>query len=137
MQHLILQRRPQSLSFGPRIEIEDREFTTLRCDPATIPPFAISFEEASERLAALPGAYVEPDGSFSLRCDRWKTVGGFYDRDGAVLYVELRGDNTVDSLAAIIGVLGETPESVVVQLPERGVWLDFESFAKIANQSSS
>lgn len=113
------------------VSIAGRAVASLRCDPAKIPPFSISFEEASERLAALPGAYVEPDGSFSLRGESdWRIVGNLYDRDGSLLYVELRGDCPAAALSVIIALLGETGESIVVQLPELGVWLDWGAFVQ-------
>lgn len=125
-----MQRRPCGAEAGTRVEIGGRNVQTLRCDPGETVPFAISFETASERLAALPGAYVEPDGSFSLRGESgWRVVGCLFDRDGAVLYVELRGDCPADALSTIIGLLGETAETSMIQLPELGLWVGAQEFA--------
>lgn len=134
VRHFILQRLPADVLPGPIVSIAGREVESLRCDPASIPPFAVSFEEAGERIAALAGAYVEPDGSFSLLVaphaahSTPHTFGLLYDRGGALLYVELRTDCPAAALSVIIPLLGETARTVMTQLPEQGVWLSVERF---------
>jgi hypothetical protein len=56
-------------------------------------PLPTSFEQAQERLTALPKLYFEPDGSFvwSLDQGRQQVFGMIYDAAGCIQYSELRG----------------------------------------------
>jgi hypothetical protein len=97
-------------------------------EAGSLVPFSITFEDVCRRLSELPGCYCEPDGSFSIGTAAWRIDGALFDRDGALLYIELRGACPPDVMKAIIGVLGGPYADLVFQLPERGVWLNADEF---------
>jgi hypothetical protein len=75
--------------------------------------FGLTFEHASAALAALPGMFLEPDGSFVWRstdsADPWQLDGELYDRDGRLALVELRGAAPAAAWLEIARSLGDEP----------------------------
>jgi hypothetical protein len=68
-----------------------------------------TFEAFSEILATWTGMFVEPDGSFVWAQSsgelRRQLDGMIYDRDGAIEYLELKGDSTSSDWERICAAL--------------------------------
>lgn len=72
-----------------------------------------SFESFVAALNDWPGMFVEMDGSFvwAMRVDglRYQVDGMVYDRDGAIEYLELKGELTPDSWIQLLQTLADDP----------------------------
>jgi len=98
--------------------------------------FAVGFDEALARVDALGRAFVEPDGSFvwvGAEGDaRWQVDGNAWERDGAVVRVDVRGRCPVADLRRFLDVWRGPGERVAVELVRAGVWLDEPTFLRHA-----
>ena len=118
--HVTLHRRPSAEYPGTRQTLDGRPVETLEIPAADLTcPFAVSFEEASAALERLPRMFVEPDGSFVWVADEttrsWQLDGMLYDRDGRLLYVELKGDAPPAELARFLDCCRSVPDDCVVR----------------------
>lgn len=101
--------------------------------PPAAHPLTTSFEEAAERLGALSGSTLEPDGSFACVAGggREQIYGMLYDSAGRLQYVELQGHATRafcrKVVAAIAGEVPERSQLTVLQLPEQAL-KSFQAF---------
>lgn len=81
-----------------------------------------TFEEAYAALEQLPGVYLELDGSFFwLTPDepRGRIQGNLFDRDGRLLYVDLKADCSAESLEKFLAVI-RPAEGLLFELPREG-----------------
>ena len=104
-------------------------------------PFAISFEETVDRLAKLPRMFVEPDGSFVWVARSgevpWQVDGVLYDRDGRLLFADLKGTVPPHQLDELLTALGWPETPVIFQLVREAVFLDeatFRSYVTLTNK---
>lgn len=99
-------------------------------------PFSLSFEQVSDRLAALPRMFLEPDGSFvwvsSGPNGAWQLDGVLYDRDGRVLHVEVKGSCPEAEFDRLLAALGWPETPVLVQLTREAVFLGLDAFRRLA-----
>ena len=119
-----------------QVVVEQLPVDVLTVTEAELPPFSISFEQAMQQLEALPGMFVEPDGSFV-----WKSTdaglscqldGNLYDRDDHLLYSTLKGQCTSEVLDQWLASIGWPTQSVVMQDLRRGWFLTDSAFRTIA-----
>jgi hypothetical protein len=98
-------------------------------------PLPISFEDAVERLSALPRMFVEPDGSFvwvSNSADSaWQLDGVLFDRGGSLQYVELHGTCSKESFESLTGIFGNNEMRFVIQLMQQAIFLCEAEFCRI------
>ena len=113
------------------IEIDGRPITPLRLAAERMQqPFAVSFEEAAERLERLARLYFEPDGSFvwvgSAADDRpaWQLDGVLYDRAGRLQYVELKGTCPPAAFAQLLRAVDDSGRPVIAQLVRQALYVD-------------
>jgi hypothetical protein len=141
--HVIVHARPAMAPAGPTIESAGRQVSTLALTPANLSaPLPVSFEQAGAALAALPRMYFEPDGSFVWRGegdgrDRgdWQLDGVLYDRDGRVLFAEIKGACPPKQLDSLLTCLGWPGTQLVFQLAQQAVFLAEAEFRQFANKS--
>ena len=73
-------------------------------------PFNCTWEQAAEKLEALPRMIFEPDGSWiwsgGVGATRWQIDGHLFDFDGRLHRVELRGDCPEESFNVLLGCFG-------------------------------
>jgi hypothetical protein len=132
-----LYRRPANAADGPLLEGVGDGVPTL-----TVPvgnqaePMAITFEEAIDRLAALPGCYAEPDGSIvwteSTSDGRWQVDGNLYDRGGNVIFVSLTGHCPPEAFNRLLACFGWPEERMMLELVRAGVFLGEDDFRRVA-----
>ena len=85
-------------------------------------PLSSRFEDAAERLAALPRLHFEPDGSL-LWCGRdWRICGIIYDRQDVLQYADLQGDCSLERWQAVVQrIAGDTPAVSVLRLADQSL----------------
>jgi hypothetical protein len=96
----------------------------------------VSFEAAAAGLASIPELFFEPDGSFALiRHTENATMhldGNVFDRDGRVVYVDIKGTCVNEDFDQVIGVLGWPSGGLMFQLVREAVFLDEDEFRRYA-----
>ncbi len=98
--------------------------------------FQQSFEGFVEAVQHWQGMFIELDGSFvwvQRSENRSTQVDGMaYDRDGAVEYVELKGDVDIEIWRALCKALnaGESFETIRIHCVETNKWMAGIEFAR-------
>jgi hypothetical protein len=99
-------------------------------------PLAINFDEAFARLARLDRMFAEPDGSFVWTSPReglwWQVDGNAFEKDGRVLFVDLKGSCPPREFDRLLGAFGWPGEAMMMQLVRSAVFLDEETFRRHA-----
>ena len=95
--------------------------------------FPTTFEATLAALEALPRMFIEPDGSFVWVSSHdenkpWQLDGALYDRNGHMLYVDLKGSCPPEAFDRILQSLGWPEAAVMVQLVREAVFVDEETF---------
>lgn len=129
-------RAPQVLE-GPEIELPAGRFRTLVAPPeALAAPFGLSFEQAGESLAKLERMYFEPDGSFVWTSGqsepRWQVEGNLFDRNGRLLFADLKGTCPDEKLDRLLSAFGWPDTAVMFQLVREAVLLAESEFRRCA-----
>ena len=87
-------------------------------------PFDCTWEEAAERLQALPRMIFEPDGSWiwsgGVGATRWQIDGHLFDFDGRLHRVELHGDSPEESFNQLLGCFRLAGAADVIRASSRG-----------------
>ena len=141
--HISIHLRPESAVAGPRIELAGRSLATLSVrHDALATPFGITFEEASERLSQLPRAFIEPDGSFfwgspAGEQPAWQVDGNLFDRNGRLVFVDLRGGCPPEEFDRLLAVFGWPQTPLVFQLVREAVLLDEAEFRRWAAKGAT
>lgn len=98
----------------------------------------VSFEQAADRLQQLPRLFFEPDGSFVWVGQdgdrRWQVDGQLTDRDGHLLYAELRGSCPAQAFDQLLAALGWPTTPLVFQLTRDAIFLDEGEFRRLAGR---
>jgi hypothetical protein len=133
--HVTIHAAPGMVSQSAEpFEIEGAQIEVLAIDAADLPPLAVSFEEAAERLSALPRMFFEPDGSFvwvSETDPPWQLDGQLQDRGPALDYVEIKGNCAAASWEAFLGALGWPQHALVFQIVRAGRFVDAANVCKL------
>lgn len=85
-----------------------------------------TFEQAYAALEQTPGVFLELDGSFfTLTADepRGRIEGNLFDRDGRLVYVDLKAECSLAELERFLAVI-RPPEGLAFELPREGLRLD-------------
>ena len=98
--------------------------------------FPVTFEQAEAALAALPRLFIEPDGSFVWVADDaqrlWQVDGNLYDRNGRLLYVEVKGSCPAAAFDRLLRAVGWPDVPLAFQLVREAVYLDEAGFRRYA-----
>ena len=130
--------RPTESATGVTIRLSGQDFDTLAIDPSRLArtPFEQSFEETVENLSRLPRMFTEPDGSFvwtSSQTDPpWQIDGNLFDRDGRLLFVDLKGSCPVEAMNQLLSAFGWPRTKFVFQLTRQAILLDEAEFRRAA-----
>jgi len=138
--HTTIHARPAEATPGMRVELAGHTVQTIDVDPTSLRvPCACSFEEAAEALSRLPRMYCEPDGSFvwvSPGNDPvWQVDGNLYDRDGRLLFVDLKGTCPAEAFDDLLRALGWPATPLLFQLVREAVFVDEAEFRRLARAS--
>lgn len=128
--HVSWHRCPNEYAYGPEWAGPSGLIPTLALTGGELThPWAFSFEEAVEALAAMERLYAEPDGSFVWRPAAGQQVDGqLFDRAGRLAYVELHGRCDAGRVDQLFAALNPAQEPLAVQLTRDGVILRFEDW---------
>lgn len=103
--------------------------------------FDCTFEEAIERLTRLERNYCEPDGSFvwvsAHGTEPWQVDGNLYDRDGRLVFVDLKGTCPHAEFDRLLACLSWPQTPLMFQLVLEAVWLAEPEFRKWAETAAS
>lgn len=135
--HVTIHAMPEAAKPGVSVELSGGAFATLDVPPAALStPFGISFEEAAERLGRLPRSCIEPDGSFFYASAQgqppWQVEGNLFDRNGRLLFVDLKGDCPPEEFDRLLTALGWPETALAFQLVREAVLLDEAEFRRWA-----
>ena len=129
-----IQARPAEAADGESVELRGASYRLLviRPDMLTAAVLPVTFEQAEASLAALPRMFIEPDGSFVWVADdtprSWQVDGNLYDRDGRLLYVEVKGSCPAATFDRLLRTLGWPEVPLMFQLVREAVYLDEAGF---------
>ena len=78
----------------------------------------VSFDDALERLAQIPGNHIELDGSFAWRPSAQTQIDGMiYDAYGCIQHIDLKATCDSDSWRAVVDAVSSgAPEMLTVQV---------------------
>jgi hypothetical protein len=135
--HVTIHALPEDAKPGAAIVLANRTVATLDVAPASLSiPFGISFEDAAERLGRLPRSCVEPDGSFFQGSAQgqppWHVDGNLFDRNGRLLFVDLKGNCPAEEFDRVLTALGWPETPLAFQLVREAVLLDEAEFRRWA-----
>jgi hypothetical protein len=131
--------QPAVAVIGATIELGDRTLRTLGVAPEALATTTIasSFEEARARLERLPRMFCEADGSFVWVSPQgetaWQVDGNLYDRNGRLLFVDLKGTCPSDQFDRLLSALGWPATKLMFQLTREAVFLAEEEFRRFAS----
>ena len=139
--HTRIHARPASPTPGPPVEVGGRQVRTIAARPADLgSPLPVSFEQAAAALEGLPGMYVEPDGYFIWVSppggDRWQVDGHLYDRNGRLVFVELKGSAPPDQLDLLLGAIGWSGCGLMFEMVQQAVFLAEDEFRTSAARAN-
>jgi hypothetical protein len=143
--HATLHARSPAVSQGAAIELRGALTPTLLIPPAALAhPFAMTFEEAVTALEQLERMFVEPDGSFvwvsssdttAAPISRWQLDGNLLDRNGRLLFVDLKGSCTEADFDRLLTALGWPTTPLIFELAREAVFLAEAEFRRYAGSS--
>ncbi|MEX0679112.1 MAG: hypothetical protein WD063_18705 [Pirellulales bacterium] len=129
---------PAGATAGDEIEIAGRKVRPMPITPESLSTTALacSFEEARDRLGGLERMYSEADGSFvwtSPQGERaWQIDGNLYDRNGRLLFVDVKGTCPADQFDRLLQALGWPQTKLMFQLTREAAFLDEAEFRRFA-----
>jgi hypothetical protein len=140
--HVALHARRPEVAEGPEVQLRGRNFHTLSATSADLAtPLPVSFEQASEALGKLERLYFEPDGSLvwvsSQGEPAWQVDGNLFDRDGRLMFVDLKGTCPGEPFDRLISAFGWPATAIMFQLLREAVFLDEAEFRRFAEMEKS
>ena len=139
--NITIHARPAEAGVGPEIDFGGLVLRTLTIPQEALShSFGISFEDSIERLGGLGGLFCEPDGSFFWGSPhdgpRWQLDGSLFDRNGRLLFVDLKGTCPAAEFDLLLSALGWPETSLTFQLVREAVFLAESEFRRWAEASS-
>jgi len=132
-----LHARPPEARPKETVVLPGGEVTSLDVRPDELGRgFERTFEDVAEILSQIDRLYFEPDGSFvwvaPVGEPRWQLDGVVYDRDGCVLYVDVKGTCPSIRLDQFLVPFGWPQTPVMFQLTREALFLDEAEFRRFA-----
>src|ERR1700690_2447451 len=93
---IAIHARSPEVADGLEVSLGGDSVRTLNAPPAALTAqLPVTFEQTGEALSKLERLYFEPDGSFvwvsGKEEPKWQVDGNLFDRDGRLLFVDLKG----------------------------------------------
>jgi len=135
--YISIHARPAEVAEGKDIKLDHGLFRSLAVQQVALAtPFQISFEEAGAALAKLDRMFFEPDGSFVWTSPSgeaaWQVDGNLFDRNGRLLFVDLKGSCPDDQVDRLLSALGWPATPLMFQLVREAVFLNETEFRRHA-----
>ena len=135
--HISIHARSAEVTEGKDVKLDRGEFRSLAVPQVALAtPFQTSFEEAGAALAKLDRMFFEPDGSFvwtSSAQSTWQVDGNLFDRNGRLLFVDLKGSCPSEQFDRLLSALGWPATPMMFQLVREAVFLDEAEFRRYAD----
>jgi hypothetical protein len=133
--HTTVHSKPPQVARGSDLTINGILVHTLDVKPLMLAnPLRLSFEEAVDQLQKLPRMFIEPDGAFvwvsAQDTTNWQVEGVLCDRNGRLMFVDLKGECTEEALQQLLSVLGSPASPLMFQLVRQAVFLDESEFRR-------
>jgi len=134
---------PGKATAGDEIDVAGRKVRPLQVAPEALGTTTMdfSFEAARTRLDELERMYTEPDGSFVWTSSHaecpWQIDGNLYDRDGRMLFVDLKGTCPAEQFDRLLQAFGWPEAKLMFQLTREAVFLDEAEFRRFAAADAS
>jgi hypothetical protein len=143
--HTVVHACSAEVGEGPEIELRGKHFRTLAVNPAVlVAPMPVSFEQAGEALTQLERLFFEPDGSFvwvsSQNEQPWQVDSNVFDRNGHVLFVDLKGACPEQQFDQLLSAFGWPTTTLMFQLVREAVFLaeaDFRRYAQLSRSATA
>ena len=132
--YVTIHAQPASATAGPALALAGRKLSTLQVAPDEVPAttMPLSFETAVERLTEFERMFCEADGSFvwvsSQGEPAWQVDGNLYDRDGRLLFVDVKGTCPSEQFDRLLSALGWPKTPLMFQLTREAVFLSEAEF---------
>jgi hypothetical protein len=143
--HANLLAPPQQEAAGPLVSLRGLDLTTLVAPgggpPHLVETFDVTFEQARDRLLAIPRTDFEPDGYFLITGSsprRWQVDGHLFEYQEKLHRMELHGSCPAQVFDDLLSAVGWPEAKVVFQLVQEGVTLrevEFRLWAALAENS--
>jgi hypothetical protein len=135
--HISIHARAPEVACGNEVELDHGVVHTLAVPQAALATaFQISFEDAGAALAKLDRMFFEPDGSFVWASPSgqtaWQVDGNLFDRNGRLLFVDLKGSCPSEQFDRLLSALGWPIAPLMFQLVREAVFLDEAEFRRYA-----
>ncbi|MGE0609337.1 MAG: hypothetical protein AB7O62_19755 [Pirellulales bacterium] len=139
--HAMIHARPAKVAGGGPVSVAGLEVPTVMRPTADAgQSFDVSFEETGDTLNRLPRMFFEPDGSFVWVGEgppAWQMDGLLYDRDGRLLYAEIKGCCPPAQFDQFLAALGWPGTPLLFQLAQAALFLEEAEFRLIAARQPS
>jgi len=140
--HTTVHAKPPQAVPGVDIAIDGFVVHTLDVKPMMLAnSLRVSFEEATAQLQKLPRMFIEPDGSFvwvsAQDKSNWQVEGVLCDRNGRLMFVDLKGECSEDALQQLLSIFGSPASPLMFQLVRQAVFLDECEFRRCSAGSGS
>ena len=134
--HASLHTLPSGAIAEEPVDLQGRPIRQLMLSATRLAdPLPVSFEEAFERLSALPRMFIEPDGSFVWVSDSteftWQLDGLLFDRGGQLQYVELHGACTPQAFQRFADIFRNGQTRFAIQLMQQAIFLSEDEFRRL------
>jgi len=135
--HISIHARLAEIVESQEVQLDRGVFRALVVPHAALAtPFRIGFEEAGEALAKLERMFFEPDGSLVWTSPSgeaaWQVDGNLFDRNGRLLFVDLKGTCPSDQLDRLLSAIGWPATPIMFQLVRQAVFLNEAEFRRYA-----
>ncbi len=136
--YVTVHARPPEAVAGAALALDGRTVRTLSVAPEVVAKttLEVTFEAAIAALGALERMFTELDGSFVWTSSQgeppWQVDGNLYDRDGRLLFVDMKGTCPGEQLDRFLTALGWPSTKLVFQLTREAVFLDEDEFRRFA-----
>ena len=127
---------PEKVSLGPSVPMRDAEFRTLVAAGGFLATLPRTFEQAQQRLSALPRCDIEPDGFFLVTGHEagefWRLNGHLNEYQDHLHRVELNGECPEHAMDSVLRAIGWPEAPLAFELVREGVALDEAEFRRYA-----
>lgn len=119
--------------------IDGQSATTYPFDPqAAQNGWNVTFDEAYEKMQALPQMFLEPDGSWfwtsPVGVPRWQLEGNLYDGGARLAYVDLKGACPQADFARFLNCFGWPETQVLLQLSRAALFITPAEFFRLSQK---
>ncbi|MFV2069622.1 MAG: hypothetical protein ACC645_21870 [Pirellulales bacterium] len=135
--HIAIHARPEHAASAPAIRFNGKVLTPLApLAQQTATPFAITFEEAADRLLQLPRLFLEPDGSLvwaSTSDGRdWQIDAQLHDLADRLTRVDLSGTCPATAFDQLLSAIGWPSTRLMFQLVREALFIDEQALRDYA-----